>query len=38
MFLVSLIIGLNFYKGEFISNTILNAKSFEKLMTKIKEE
>ena len=28
----------NFYKGEFISNTILNAKSFEKLMTKIKEE
>ena len=26
----------NFYKGEFISNTILNAKSFEKLMTKIK--
>ena len=25
----------NFYKGEFISNTILNANSFEKLINKI---
>ncbi|MCI8547699.1 MAG: GNAT family N-acetyltransferase, partial [Bacilli bacterium] len=24
----------NFYKGEFISNTILNANSFEKLISK----
>ena len=24
----------NFYKGEFVSNTILNANSFEKLVSK----
>ena len=26
--------GTNFYKGKFISNTILNANSFEKLISK----